>query len=104
MVLHSQSTKQIIMIELTVPYESRMEEQHLFKLAKYGDLVQALKDEGYRARILAVEVGARGLVATSAYDLLKQLGLKGGIRSRSLKSLGEAAEKASSWLWYNRNG
>ncbi|GFO29445.1 reverse transcriptase [Plakobranchus ocellatus] len=30
-VVHSASTQQIIMVELTVPYESRMEEAHAFK-------------------------------------------------------------------------
>ncbi|GFO02696.1 reverse transcriptase [Plakobranchus ocellatus] len=36
--IHSASTQQIIMVELTVLYESRMEEAHAFKEGKYLDL------------------------------------------------------------------
>ncbi|GFN82122.1 reverse transcriptase [Plakobranchus ocellatus] len=42
-VIHSASTQQIIMVELTVPYESRMEEAHAFKVAKYLELTKQLK-------------------------------------------------------------
>ncbi|GFN99830.1 polyprotein [Plakobranchus ocellatus] len=42
-VIHSASTQQIIMVELTVPYESRMEEVHAFKEAKYLELSQELR-------------------------------------------------------------
>ena len=38
-VLHSEDTKQMILIELTVPFESRMDEQHTYKVSKYSDLV-----------------------------------------------------------------
>ncbi|KAK3804098.1 hypothetical protein RRG08_061411 [Elysia crispata] len=30
-VIHSASTQQLIMVELTVPYENRMEEAHIYK-------------------------------------------------------------------------
>jgi hypothetical protein len=75
----------------------------MFKMAKYSDMVTDLRREGYISRCLAVEVGARGLVAATAYDLWKQLGLKERSRSRALKSLREIAEKASNWLWSGRN-
>ncbi|GFO13979.1 reverse transcriptase [Plakobranchus ocellatus] len=42
-VIHSASTQQIIMVELTVPYESRMEEAHAFKEGKCLDLTKELK-------------------------------------------------------------
>ena len=96
-------TKQIIMIELTVPSESRIDEQHWYKMEKYTELIQAVKGAGYSARIIAVEVGARGMVGISVYDLLKQLGISSNARSQALKSIGETAEKASSWLWNKRN-
>src|SRR3984885_11851233 len=51
-------------------------------MKKYYDLVTALRRDGITARIIAVEVGARGLVAASVYDLLKQIGLKGQARTR----------------------
>ncbi|GFO23923.1 reverse transcriptase [Plakobranchus ocellatus] len=41
-VIHSASTQEIIMVELTVTYESRMEEAHAFKEGKYLDLTKEL--------------------------------------------------------------
>ncbi|GFN91316.1 reverse transcriptase [Plakobranchus ocellatus] len=49
-VIHSASTQQIIMVELTVPYESRMEEAHAFEEGKYLDLTKELKKDGYEAK------------------------------------------------------
>ena len=102
-VLQSEMAKQIIMIELTVPAESRMEEQHIYKTEKYQDLIQEVKKSGYSAKVQAVEVGARGLVGTSLYDLFKKVGIHGSRRTRALKEIAETAEKASSWLWSKRN-
>ena len=102
-VLYSESLGSVIMVELTVPYETRIEHQHQYKLAKYDDLANHLRKSGYKAKILAVEVGARGFVGTSAFNLFSQLGLKGRKRTRAMKELSEVAEKSSSWLWSRRN-
>ncbi|GFR85851.1 reverse transcriptase [Elysia marginata] len=52
-VIHSPSTQQFIMVELTVPYESRMEQAHPYKKEKYLDLTTELKESGHRAKIIA---------------------------------------------------
>jgi hypothetical protein len=56
-VLYSALTKKMLLLELTVPNETRTE-QHIFKTAKYEDLVVKLRRQGISARIMAVEVGA----------------------------------------------
>jgi hypothetical protein len=103
LVVHSPATKRLFLVELTVPWESRIGEQHAFKTQKYGDLVADLKRKGYVVDLLAVEVGARGLAAPSIFTLLKRIGLRGGARSRALKDIAESAEQASSWIWSRRN-
>ena len=70
-VLNSQSTKQLIMIELTVPYENRMEAAQIYKTEKYADLANNVRREGYQVKVFAAEVGVRGFVGTSAYSLMK---------------------------------
>ena len=45
-VLHSEATKQLIMTDLTVPFEFNMEEHHQLKLAKYDDVAQELRSTG----------------------------------------------------------
>ena len=90
-------------MELTVPYETNIEDQHEYKLAKYQSLLHTLKAEGSNASIFAVEVGARGFVAASMYSFLKKLDLGGRKISRSIKDLAMIAENASCWIWCKRN-
>ena len=102
-VLHSATAKEILLIELTVPYESRIDDAHVYKTHKYSDLAKELREAGFKTKVFAVEVGARGFVAASTYSLMKQLAASGKSRTRTLKAMGEAAEKASSWIWSRRN-
>ena len=57
-VLWSESSAKMFLIELTVPYESRVEVQHQFKLAKYEDLAKELQSEGHTTKVMPTEVGA----------------------------------------------
>ena len=43
-VIHSASTQQLIIVELTIQYENRMEEVHIYKSEKYLNLTKELKD------------------------------------------------------------
>ena len=102
-VLTSNDAQKCILVELTVPYETNIEDQHEYKLAKYQSLLHTLKSEGLDASIFAVEVGARGFVAASMYSFLKKLDLGGRKISRSIKDLATIAENASCWIWCKRN-
>ncbi|GFO09408.1 polyprotein [Plakobranchus ocellatus] len=104
-VINSASTQQIIMVELTVPYESRMVEAHAFKEGKYLDLTKELKKDGYEAKVMpvpAVEIGTRGFVGSSAYGLLSKLTIGGNKRTKALRLLAETAENSSRWMWSRR--
>ena len=47
---------EILLVELTVPYESRIDSSNVYKREKYSDLVNELKEAGYNARVFPVEV------------------------------------------------
>ena len=49
-VLHSKNAMEILLIELTVPYESRIDNSNEYKREKYSDLVKELKEAGYNAK------------------------------------------------------
>ncbi|GFN84731.1 polyprotein [Plakobranchus ocellatus] len=102
-VIHSASTQQIIMVELTVPYKSRIEEAHAFKEGKYLDLRKELKTYGYEAKVMPVEIGARGFVGSPAYGLLSKLSIGGSKRTKALRLLAETAENSCRWIWSRRN-
>ena len=67
-VIHSSSTQQLIVVELTVPHESRMENAHTYKREKYLNLTKELRNAGYRAVVMPVD--ARWFIGSSVYDLL----------------------------------
>ncbi|GFO15730.1 polyprotein [Plakobranchus ocellatus] len=83
------------MVELTVPYESRTEEAHALREGKYQDLTKELKNDGYEAKVMPVEIGARGFVGSSAYGLLSKLSICGNNRTK--------AEHSSRWIWSRIN-
>ncbi|GFN73809.1 reverse transcriptase [Plakobranchus ocellatus] len=102
-VINYASTQQIIMVELTVLYENRMEEAHSFKEGKCHDLTKELKKDGYEAKVMPVEIGARGFVGSSAYGLLSKLSICGNKRTKALRLLAKTAENSSRWIWSRRN-
>ena len=77
-----------------------MEEAHIYKREKYMNLTKEL---GYKAVVMPVEVGARGFVGSSVYDLLTKLSICGNKRTKALKLLAEIAENSSQWIWSRRN-
>lgn len=101
-VLFSDSTKQVVLLELTVPWEERMEEANERKRAKYANLVEECRRRGWRARCVPIEVGCRGFAARSLCKAYSMLGVTGARQRKAIKTTTEAAEKASRWLWIKR--
>ena len=69
------------------------------KKAKYAPIVEEARQKDWVVQIWAVEVGCRGFPAASMANLLREMGLTAGEKKRKLRKLGEAAERASKWLW-----
>ena len=99
MLLVSRSSRRMGVIELTVPSEERIEVSSELKKTKYAGLQREGRRNGWAVTVWAVEVGCRGFPASSMASLLKDMGIGGGERKRSLKKIGEAAEKASKSIW-----
>lgn len=101
-VLVSEITRQVVLLELTVPWEDRMEEAFERKRAKYEELADECRSRGWRTRCNPIEVGCRGFVGQSLIRALKMLGVKGLHIRKAIKNITDAAEKASRWLWIKR--
>ena len=91
-----------MLLELTVPWEDRLEEAFERKLSKYAGLVSDCQQAGWRARCLPVEVGCRGFAAHSLTRAFRSLGIEGERRRRAIRGTTDAAERASRWLWLKR--
>ena len=102
MVIWSAKDKCLVMVELTVPWESRCDEAMERKTAKYADLQRECKEKGWHTWLFPVEVGVRGFPSKSLWRLFTALGLTGRDRKRAVNRLGDAAERASRWLWLRR--
>ena len=102
MIIVSDSTKQLIILELTVPWEERMDEANERKRAKYQELVEECRRQGWKTRCEPLEVGCRGFAGRSLCRMFTQLGLVGEAKWKAIRSATEAAEKATRWLWIKR--
>lgn len=101
-VIWSVSAKTVILIELTVPWEERMEVANELKSTKYAELVKDCEQNGWKVWCLPVEVGCRGFIGKSMWKMCKTLGINGYTRKSLIKNVITAAERSSSWLWLNR--
>ncbi len=102
-VLWSQATMQVALIELTVPWEERIEEAHERKLGKYQSLISESQRRGWSAWNLPVEVGCRGFPGQSLWRALGMLGVRGATRKDLVNKISKQAETASRWLWLKRS-
>ena len=104
-IIISERSKQLGIIELTVPSEARVEVSHQMKLMKYTPIEETATRRGWKVRSWAVEVGCRGFAASSLSTCLKELGFTGSKRRSIMKSAGLEAERASQKIWswsYNK--
>ena len=86
-VLASLSSDAFILVELTVPWEDRIEASNVLKTEKYSGLAKDLDDSGFRVKLMPVEVGVRGLVEKSAYTFLTQIGLSSWERTKAMTKM-----------------
>ena len=98
-IIVSRVTKQIGIVELTVPNEDRIEVSGEMKRLKYEQIAQEGRLNGWRVRIWAVEIGCRGFPAVSMSTFLKDIGYKGGIKKKVIEKMSKVAEEASHSLW-----
>ena len=96
--------KVVTMIEVTVPYDTLMEEAAERKTIKYADLLETLRSKGYKGCLLTVEVGSRGLPNTSSFTKLKEhLGLTNKITKELMINTAKGAIDESFLIWKARN-
>jgi hypothetical protein len=98
-VVWSVATKQLVMVELTVPNETRVVTAMELKQASYKELAEECRAT-FETTVLTVEVGTRGFLATQTQKNLQKLGIWSGKLHRDASS---AALRASYAIYVNRN-
>ena len=101
-VIISRQSKRCIILELTVPWEERIEEAYERKAAKYEELVNNCKENGWKTWCFPFEIGCRGFIGRSANRAMSIIGLTGKEKMKMLRDASDQAERASNWLWMKR--
>ena len=98
-IIFSRTAKCLGIVELTVPYEDRMEVAHELKRSKYQELKESCERNNWSVAIWPVEVGVRGFISSSIYQVLKALAITGKKRKECIKAMSKEAERCSRILW-----
>ncbi len=67
------TTKSIVILELSVPFESNITKARGYKTDKYSSLVTDIESAGYKCNLICFEVGSRGLITNSNKAQFKQI-------------------------------
>ena len=98
-VIYSNTSKRVIIVELTCPCEENMESWHSTKLLKYSGLASVISSNGWYCDLFTIEVGARGYCSRSVTTCLKRLGFCNNLAFASAKKFGEISIRASFCIW-----
>ena len=74
-VIYSNATKQVFILELTAPMADNIIQRHIDKENKYAKLLDDLNINQWTGQIFGLEAGSRGYVAKSFCFSLRKLGL-----------------------------
>ena len=91
------------MIELTISWETNIDDAFNRKSKRYEHLCTQCEEEGWQADCFPIEVGARGYIGKRVPMLLSKLGFSGKEKGKVIRDIQEAAEKSSFWIWLKRN-
>jgi uncharacterized protein (DUF2126 family) len=98
MVMLSRVTRRLVVMELTVPWETRMAEAGERKRLRYSELLEECERAGWTTEFFTVEVGCRGFAGNSLRKWLVALGWSGSkVRMWSARAC-SAAEVGSAWI------
>jgi len=78
-------SKQLVLLELTVPWEERMEEAHERNTAKYQALMDECRQQRWKTWNLPVEVCSRGFAGQSLWRAFSILGITEMARRRAIR-------------------
>ena len=96
----SPDNKQVIIMELTVPWEENIEKAEERKEERYADLIATCKDKGWKTEYYHLAVGCRGYVDNKIPKLFRsRFRFQSNKIKRMIKDLQEAAERSSLFIW-----
>ncbi len=102
-IIWSEETKCVILIELTVPDETNLDNAHSRKSKKYSELVHQCQSNGWETRLYPIEVGTRGYVYNSVPRCLRAMGMSTKKTRSTAVDASKTSLRCSYFLYLNRN-
>lgn len=103
-VLFSNTSKIVVMVELTCPHEDNIDGAYASsKLPRYKDLERDCIAAGWSTYCFAPRIGSRGYCAESLRDCLTQLGFDRALTRQTVKQASVTASRASYAIYCSRN-
>ena len=84
--LVNDTKKEIVLIELTIPFDTNITAAHERKSLKYEHLKNDIEDKGYSVDLITLEIGSRGLISKENVTKLQKILKLNSSKSRELKT------------------
>jgi len=94
-VIWSKMSRSVILLELTCCAEEGLKAAQLRKEVRYQELIENVRASGWRAELLTIEVGARGLIGNRCFRAFVKLGLSSSVSSSLCKTLSIVVARCS---------
>ena len=95
-VIWSESSRRVLLLELTCPAEEGIQAARDRKEAKYAPLVDSINStKCWNAELLTLEVGARGLVACRTFKVFRNLGFDSSAANALCRVLSSVVSRCS---------
>ncbi len=72
---HKPNSELVIVIEITVPWDTKVDEQLASKTVKYTEVIDTLNQSAYNAKLIWISIGALGTITPKAAQVIRTLGL-----------------------------
>ena len=104
LVIVDKRKKNIVIIELTIPFEHNFHRAYTRKADRYKSLIAGIEERGYKCAYFSVEIGSRGIIHQGTSAILRDIT---GAQRRDVKelitSLSRCAMKCSYVIFRDRN-
>lgn len=85
-----------------MPWEEHIDEAQERECVKYQELTKQCRGQGWTTHCEPIEVGCRGFADRSLCRVLTKLQKVGLAKKRAIRSITDAAERATRWLQLKR--
>jgi hypothetical protein len=94
-IIWSRMSRNVVLLELTCCAEEGVKAAQLRKEVRYHELVESIGCSGWNAKLLTLEVGARGLIGNSTFRAFEKLGFASQAASTLCKTLSAVVARCS---------